>query len=191
MEIYPKMQNRAGKLVEEGLHHDEFNAVHCKIFFEWSVDYWTRDLINAYNNVIRNIYISGGYIDGHLINFLEDFLEGIQSKDLKVYALVWEVNNNGDIVYTKDGKVVLNKKPSATLLRLMGNQLNEAILMMVERGTSRSLAEAHKLARARVFTKMNEDRSFYESRGSWKKVKGDLENDAPRKLADLSLMWER
>ena len=38
---------------------------------------------------------------------------------------------------------------------------------------------------------MNEDRSFYELRGSWKKVKGDLENDAPRKLADLSLMWEK
>ncbi len=38
---------------------------------------------------------------------------------------------------------------------------------------------------------MNEDRSFYESRGSWKKIKGDLENDAPRKLADLSLMWEK
>ena len=38
---------------------------------------------------------------------------------------------------------------------------------------------------------MNEDRSFYELRGSWKKVKGDLENDAPQKLADLSLMWEK
>ena len=38
---------------------------------------------------------------------------------------------------------------------------------------------------------MNEDRSFYESRGSHKKVKDDLENDAPQKLADLSLMWEK
>ena len=38
---------------------------------------------------------------------------------------------------------------------------------------------------------MNEDRFFYESRGSWKKVKGDFENDSPRKLADLSLMWEK
>ena len=67
---------------------------------------------------------------------MEDFLEGIESKDLKVCASVWEVNNNGKIVYTKDGKVVLNKEPSATLLRIMGNQLNEAIFMMVERGTS-------------------------------------------------------
>ncbi len=28
MEIYPKMQNEAGKLVEEGLHHDALDAVH-------------------------------------------------------------------------------------------------------------------------------------------------------------------
>ena len=33
MEIYPKMRNEAGKLVEEGLHHDAFNAVHCTICF--------------------------------------------------------------------------------------------------------------------------------------------------------------
>ena len=179
MEIYPKMRNEAGKLVEEGLHHDAFDAVHCEICFERSVGYWTRELINEYNNVIRNIYISEGDIDGHLVNFLEGLLEGIESKDLKVHASVWEVNNNGEIVYTKDGKVVLNKEPSATLLRIMGNQLNEAIFMMVKMGTSQSLVEKHKLARERVFTKMNEDRSFYESRGSWKKVKGDLENDAP------------
>ena len=169
MEIYLKMRNEARKLVEEGLHQDAFDAVHREICFEQSVDYWTRELINAYDNVIRNIYILEGDIDGHLIKFLEDFLEGIESKDLKVYASVWEVNNNGKIVYTKDGKVVLNKEPSATLLRITGNQLNEAIFMMVQMGTSRSLAEAHKLACERVFTKMNEDRVFYESRGSWKK----------------------
>ena len=51
------------------------------------MDYWTRELINAYNN-FWNIYISEGDIDGHLVDFLEDFFEGIQSKDLKVYALV-------------------------------------------------------------------------------------------------------
>ena len=55
MEIYPKMWNEAGKLVEEGLHQDAFDAVHCKICFERSVDYWTREIINAYNNVIKNI----------------------------------------------------------------------------------------------------------------------------------------
>ena len=139
------------------------------------MDYWTRELINAYDNVIRNIYISEGDIDGHLV----DFLEEIESKDLKVYASVWEVNDTRKIVYTKDGKVVLNKEPSATLLRIMGNQLNRSIFMMVQMRTSQSLSEVHKLARERVFAKMNEDRSFYELRGSWKKVKGDLENDAP------------
>ncbi len=66
-----------------------------------------------------------------------------------------------------------------TLLRIMGNQLNGSIFMMVQMGTSQSLADVHKLAHERVFAKMNEDRLFYESRGSWKKVKGDLENDAP------------
>ncbi len=94
--------------------------------------YWTRELINAYDNVIRNIYISEGDVDGHLV----DFLEEIESKDLKVYASVWEVKDNGEIVYTKDGKVVLNKEPSATLLRIMGNQLNGAIFVMVQMGTS-------------------------------------------------------
>ena len=34
MDIYPKMQNEAGKLVEEGLHHDTFDAVHREICFE-------------------------------------------------------------------------------------------------------------------------------------------------------------
>ena len=94
MKIYPKMRNEAGKLVEKGLHHDAFDAVHREICFERSVDFWTRDLINAYDNVIRNIYILEGDVDGHLINFLEE----IESKDsLKVYASVWEVNNNGKL----------------------------------------------------------------------------------------------
>ncbi len=31
MEIYPKMRNEAGKLVEEGLHQDAFNAVRREI----------------------------------------------------------------------------------------------------------------------------------------------------------------
>ena len=123
------------------------------------MDYWTRELINAYNKVIKQIYILEGDIDGHLVNFLEE----LESNDsVKVYASVWEVNNNSKIVYTKDGKVVINKEPSVTLLRIMEDQLNKSIFMMVQMGTSQSLAEAHKLARARVFAKMNEDRSFYD-----------------------------
>ena len=161
--------------------------MHREVCFERSVDYWTRKLVSAYNNVITNIYHSEEVIEEHLV----DYLELIESKDLKVYASVWEVNHNGELVYTKDGKVVLYNEPSATLLRIMGNQLCKTIFMLVQMGTSQSLADAHKLARARVFSKMNEDRSFYELRGSWKKVKRDLENDAPQKLADLSLTWER
>ena len=72
---------------------------------------------------------------------------------MKVYASVWEVNDTGKIVYRKDGKVVLNKEPSVTLLRIMGSQLNEVIFMTVQMGTSRSLAEAHKLARESIFCK--------------------------------------
>ncbi len=62
---------------------------------------------------------------------------------------------------------------------VMNNLMNKMIFTMVQMGTSQSLAEVHKLACERVFTKMNEDRSLYELRGSWKKVKGDLENDVP------------
>ena len=39
-------------------------------------------------------------------------MQEIESQDkLKVYASVWEVDDNGKIVYTKDGKVVLNTEP--------------------------------------------------------------------------------
>jgi hypothetical protein len=36
---------------------------------------------------------------------------------------------------------------------------------------------------------MNDDKPYFEARGTWKKVKGDLDYDGPRKLANLSLMW--
>ena len=93
MEIYPKVRNEAGKLVEEGLHHDAFDAEHSKICFERSVHYWTRELINAYNNVITNIYHSEEVIEENLV----DYLELIESKDLKVYASVWEVNDKAKL----------------------------------------------------------------------------------------------
>ena len=34
MEIYPKMRKEAARLVEEGLHHDAFDAVYQEICFE-------------------------------------------------------------------------------------------------------------------------------------------------------------
>ena len=42
-----------------------------------------------------------------------------------------------------------------------------------------------------VLRRMNEDRPYFEARGAWKKVKGDSDYDGPRKLANLSLMWEK
>jgi hypothetical protein len=34
MEIYPKMRKEAARLVEEGFHHDAFDAVYQEICFE-------------------------------------------------------------------------------------------------------------------------------------------------------------
>ena len=66
------------------------------------MDFWTRELVSAYQTVINNIYISEGDIDGHAINFLEV----IEREDsLKLYASVWEVNNYGKMVLIKAGKV--------------------------------------------------------------------------------------
>ncbi len=47
-----------------------------------------------------------GDIDGKLINFVEI----IESEDnLKLYASVWEVDDDGEMVLTKIGKVVISK----------------------------------------------------------------------------------
>jgi hypothetical protein len=48
--------------------------------------------------VINYIYLYQGDIDGNLI----DIVEIIESEDsLKLYASVWEVNNDGEMVLTK------------------------------------------------------------------------------------------
>ena len=49
----------------------------------------------------------------------------------------------------------------------------------------------HKHLYRQVLRKMNEDRPYFEARGTWKKVKGNLDYDGPQKLANLSLMWEK
>ena len=110
---------------------------------------------------------------------------------LKLYASVWEVDKDGEMVRTKDGKVVVSKEPSATLMRLLEDQLDPTIFFMIQHGTSRSLADAQNLVHQHVLTKMNGDRTYFETRGAWNKVKGDSDNDGPRKLANLSLMWEK
>ena len=44
--------------------------------------------------------------------------------NLKLYASIWEVDNDGKMVLTKNGKVAINKEPLLTLLRLLGNSLS-------------------------------------------------------------------
>jgi hypothetical protein len=118
-------------------------------------------------------------------------LEIIEYEDnLKLYASVWEVNDDGEVVLTKNGMVVISKEPSLTLLRLLGNSLNSTIFLWIQHGTSRSLADAQKLVHRQVMTKLNEDRPYFEARGAWKKVKGDFDYDGPQTLANLSLIWE-
>ena len=92
------------------------------------------------------------------------------------------------MVLTKNGKVIISKEPSSTLLRLLGNSLYSTIFQWIQHG---SLADAQKLVHRQVLTKMNEDRPYFEARDAWKKVKGDFDYVGPRKLANLSLMWEK
>ncbi len=80
---------------------------------------------------------------------------------------------------TKNGKVVMSKEPSLTLLRLLGNSLNSTVFLWIQHGTSRSLVDA--LVHGQVLTKMNEDRPYFEARGAWKKVKGDSDYDGPKR----------
>jgi hypothetical protein len=91
----------------------------------------------------------------------------------------------------KNGKVVISKETSSTLLRLLGNSLDSTIFHWVQDGTSRSLADVQKLVHRQVLTKINEDRPYFEARGTSKKVKGDFDCDGPQKLANLSLVWEK
>jgi len=79
---------------------------------------------------------------------------------LKLYASVWERKDNGEMVLTKDGKVVIIKEPSPTLLRLLGNELDGTIFLWIQHGTSRSLADAQNLIHQQVMTQMNGDRAY-------------------------------
>jgi hypothetical protein len=111
-------------------------------------------------------------------------LEIIKSEDnLKLCASVWEVDNDGKVVLTKNGKVVISKNPLSTILRLLGNSLDPTIFFWIQHGTSRSLADEQKLAHRQVQTTMIEDRPYFETRGAWKKVKGDFDYDGPSKIS--------
>jgi hypothetical protein len=111
------------------------------------------------SNGDKQHYLYGGDIDGNLINFLEI----IESEDnLKLYASVGEINDDGKMVLTKNGKVVISKEPLSTLLRLLGNSLQSTIFPWIQHGTSRSLADAQKLVHRQVLTKVNEDRPYFK-----------------------------
>jgi hypothetical protein len=113
------------------------------------------------SKLINNIYLHEGDIDGNLI----DFLEIIESKDnLKLYASVWEVDDDDEMVLTKNGKVIITKNPSSMLLKLLGNSFDSTIFLWIQDGTSRPLADAQKLVCRQVLTKMNEDRPYFEAR---------------------------
>jgi hypothetical protein len=97
------------------------------------VDYWTKEFITAYETVTRNILISKGDFAGNAISLLENIE---RDNTLKVYASEWELDYDDQMVLTKDGKVVLNKEPSWTLLKLIGKQLNIMVFALVQMGTS-------------------------------------------------------
>ena len=69
------------------------------------MDFWTRELVSAYQTVTNNIFISQGDTDGHAANFLEV----IEREDsLKLYASAWGVDDYGKMVLTKASKAVIS-----------------------------------------------------------------------------------
>ena len=175
-DIYQRMPTECEEFIERGDHKGAFDVALREICFARSVDFWTREVVSTYQTVINNIYLYQGDIDGNLV----DYLEIIEYEDnLKLYASVWQVDDDGEMVLTRNGKVAINKEPSSTLLRLLGNSLDSTVFHWIQHGTSRSLADAQELVHRQVLTKMNEDRPYFEARGAWKKVKGDSDYDGP------------
>jgi hypothetical protein len=52
------MLNEAEYLIAHGFHNEAFDAVLQELSFERSVDFWTREVINAYLTVRNNIMSS-------------------------------------------------------------------------------------------------------------------------------------
>ena len=105
---------------------------------------------------------------------------------MKLNASVWELNDYVEMVLTMSGKVVISKEPSLMLLRLLGNELDPTIFSLIQHGTTLSLKDAQTHVHRQVLRKMNEDIPYFEARGAWKKVKGDLDYDGPQKLSNFS-----
>ncbi len=107
-------------------------------------------------------------------------MEIIESEDnLKLYASVWAVDDDGKMVLTKDGKVVISKEPSSTISRLLGNSLNQTIFLWIQHRTSRSLADAQKLVHRQVLTKMNEADHILRQEVHGRKLRATLIMMAP------------
>ncbi len=115
------MPTDASELMSSGDHKKAFDVALREICFARSGDFWMREVISTYQTGINNIYLYQGDIDGNLV----DYLEIIEYEDnLKLYASVWQIDDDGKMVLTRNGKVAISKEPSSTLLRLLGNSLD-------------------------------------------------------------------
>ena len=127
------MPTECEEFIERGDHKGAFDVVLREICFARSVDFWTREVVSTYQTVINNIYLYQGDIDGNLVNYLEI----IEYEDnLKLYASVWQVDDDGEMVLTRNGKVTINKEPSSTILRLLGNSFDSTVFLLIQHGTS-------------------------------------------------------
>ena len=83
------------------------------------------------------------------------------------------------MVLTKDSKAVISKEPSSPLLRLLGNEVNPSIFMLIQHGTTSSLADEQTHVHRQVLRRMNEDRPYFEARGAWKEVNSEVDYHGP------------
>ena len=78
-------------------------------------------------------------------------------------------------------------------MRLLGNQLDRKILLLLPHFSHRNFDDTLKLICQMVQTKINGDRSYFESRCAWKspcearcasnKVEGDFDYDGPPEVS--------
>ena len=94
----------------------------------------------------------------------------------------------------KNGKIIIQEEPLPRLVRLLGNQLDRTILLLLQHYSHRNFDDVQKLIRQQVQTKINGDRPYFESRCAWKspfetrcarnKDEGDFDYDGPQKLVE-------
>ncbi len=76
--------------------------------------------------------------------------------------------NDDNTVVTKNGKIIIEEEPLPTLMRLLGNQLDRTILLLLQHFSKRNFDDANRRIRQLVRTKINEDRPYFQSRCAWK-----------------------